>query len=54
MKWLPIALIALAPAAVVALQEKQPQPIPGWHHQDLAAGMAEAKSAGKPLMVVFR
>ena len=39
--------------ALAALQEKTPPPIPGWH-PDLAAGFAEAKSTGKPMMVVFR
>ena len=48
-------ILTLACAALAALtpQEKSPPPIPGWN-PDLAAGFQEAKSSGKPLMVVFR
>ncbi len=32
---------------------QNPAPVAGWE-SDLAAGFAEAKKSGKPLMIVFR
>lgn len=45
-------LFALSLAAL-ALQQKDPAPVPGWL-SDLPAGFEEARKTGKPLMVVFR
>jgi hypothetical protein len=39
--------------AMLALQQENPAPVPGWL-QETAAGFAEAKSTGKPMLVVFR
>ena len=37
----------------LAQDKDNPAPIPGWD-PDLKSGFAEAKSTGRPLMVVFR
>ena len=35
-----------------ALRDNDPEG--PWHYNDLAGGFAEAKSTGKPLLIVFR
>jgi len=35
-----------------ALRDNDPEG--HWHYNDLSAGIAEARSSGKPLLVVFR
>lgn len=55
MRWL-FMVLAVATALGARVQDeddKNPAPIPGWL-QDLAAGFAEAKATGKPMLVVFR
>lgn len=56
-----VALVCAAFAAAPAGDTEQirqalrdVQPGPGWIYNDLAAGFAEAKRTGKPLLVVFR
>ena len=51
-----LGLLPQDPPPLHPLQEalRDNDPEGPWHYNDLAAGIAEARSAGKPLLVVFR